>query len=75
VPDFPSARVAKQVARVNELISWTRPRRTEIQSRLLRVVFEEAERRETTGVPVGCRLLAARPEHGKYKRGHKNNGP
>ena len=30
----------------------------------LRVVLEEAECRDTSRVPVGCRLLAAGPEHG-----------
>jgi hypothetical protein len=61
----------EQVAGVDELVSRTRPLRTEIQTRLLRVVLEEAERRDTARVPVGCRLLAARPEHGQRKNRKK----
>ena len=40
-PNLPTARVIKQVARVNELISWTDPLGAEIQIRLLIVVLEK----------------------------------
>lgn len=64
VPDLLSSSMIEQVAGVDELVSRTRPLRTEIQGRLLCVTLEEAEHRDSICVPVGCRVLAARPEHG-----------
>jgi hypothetical protein len=60
--------VIEQVAGEEELVAWARSPRTKIQTRLLRVVLEEAKRRDTTCVLVGCRLLATDPQHGAAKQ-------
>jgi hypothetical protein len=73
MPDLCSSGMIKQIAGVEEFISRTRPRSAKIQRRLLRVMLEEAERRDTTCVPVGCCLLTARSNHGYQKSSSKCN--
>jgi len=69
---LPAARVIEQGAGEDELISWTVPLGTEVQSRLLIVVLEKRESIATL-VPIGSALLTAPPEHGQQKSGEKRD--